>query len=175
MKNISLFTALYSICMRRIGRDLAVVRISSPRMNNQQRHFSQRMNDHFGLCTHWYWCCLETLMQLDAIIDDVTGWQSQWRHRLWRRVAYEAESCVCLAVHAHSTLACITGALWARRYKRGILSEARDEGRRKNKAPVKSPLFSLFPPPTPTNIEWHAVMLKGPMLPFWLPETPTAA
>ena len=119
------------------------------------------MNEHFGLCTHWYWCCLETLMQLDATIDDVTGWQSQWRHRLWRQVAYKAKSCFCLAVHAHSTLTCITGALWARRCKRGILREARNEGRRKNKAPVKSPLFWLFRPPTPTNIDWRRWCYKG--------------
>ena len=92
-------------------------------------------------------------MQLDATIDDVSSWQSQRRHRLWRRVAYKAESCFCLAVHAYSTLACIRGALWARRCKRGILLEARDEGKRKNKAPVKSPLFWLFRPPTPTNRE----------------------
>ena len=92
-------------------------------------------------------------MQLDATIDGVSSWQSQWRHRLWRRVAYKAESCFCLAVHAHSTLSCITGALWTRRCKRGILLEARDKGKRKNKAPVKSPLFWLFRPPTPTNRE----------------------
>ena len=113
------------------------------------------MNEHSGLCTHWWWCSLKTLMQLDATIDDVTGWQSHWRHRLWRRVTYKAKSCFCLAVYAHSTLACITGALRARRCKRGILHEARDEGRRKNKAPVKSPLLWLFRPPTLTNIDWR--------------------
>ena len=59
------------------------------------KHFSKRMNEHFGLCSQWKSRCLETLMQLDATIDDVTAtanqiyhisaWQSQWRHRLWRR------------------------------------------------------------------------------------------
>ena len=53
------------------------------------------MNEHFGLCSQWKSRCLETLMQLDATIDDVTAtatqichisaWQSRWRHRLWRR------------------------------------------------------------------------------------------
>ena len=64
-------------------------------------------------------------------------------------------------VSAHSTLACIIGALWARWCKRGILHEARDEGRRKNRAPVKSPLFWLFRPPTPTNIDWRRWCQKG--------------
>ena len=47
-----------------------------------------------------------------------------------------------------STVACITGALWAKRGKRGICAkcETRDEGRRKNKAPVAGPLFWLFCP-----------------------------
>ena len=59
------------------------------------KHFSQRMNEHFGLCSQWKSRCLETLMQLEATIDDVTAtanqiyhispWHSQWRHRLWRR------------------------------------------------------------------------------------------
>ena len=45
------------------------------------------MNEYFRLCSQWKSCCLETLMQLDATIDDVTatakqiydisGWQSQ--------------------------------------------------------------------------------------------------
>ena len=53
------------------------------------------MNEHFGLCSQWKSRCLGTLMQLDATIDDLTAtanqiyhisaWQSQWRHRLWRR------------------------------------------------------------------------------------------
>ena len=103
------------------------------------------MNEHFRLC----------MTQLDATIDDAHGWQWQWCHRLWRRVAYKAKSCFCLAVLAHCTLAYISGALWARRYKRGILREARDKRRRKNKAPVKSPLFWLFRPPTPTNSDWR--------------------
>ena len=59
------------------------------------KHFSKRMNEHFGLCSQWKSRCPETLMQLDAKIDDATAttnqiyhisaWQSQWRHRLWRR------------------------------------------------------------------------------------------
>ena len=47
-------------------------------------------------------------------------------------------------------LPCITGALWAKRNEHGILREARDEGRRRNKAPVTSPLFWLFRP-----IKWR--------------------
>ena len=53
------------------------------------------MNEHFGLFSQWKSRCLETLMQLDATIDDVTAtanqiyhisaWQSQCRHRLLRR------------------------------------------------------------------------------------------
>ena len=48
-----------------------------------------------------------------------------------------------------------TGTLWAKRGKRGILLEAREEGRRKNKALVTSPLLWLFRSPTPTNIDWR--------------------
>ena len=46
---------------------------SSKHFVTQDEYFSQRMNEHFGLCTHWQCCCLETLMELDATIDDVTG------------------------------------------------------------------------------------------------------
>ena len=60
-------------------------------------------------------------------------------------------------------VACITGALCAKRGKRGILREARDNGRRKKLSACAlqdrsswhqsgSPLFRLFRPPTPTNI-----------------------
>ena len=65
----SLFTALYIICMTRIGRD-------SP----NSKHFSKRMNEHFGLCSQWKSRCLETLMQLDATIDDVTATANQIYH-----------------------------------------------------------------------------------------------
>ena len=80
----SFFTALYIICMRRFRSWFT-----------NSKHFPKRMNEHFGLCSQWKSRCLETLMQLDATIDDVTAtadqiyhisaWQSQWRHRLWRR------------------------------------------------------------------------------------------
>ena len=80
----SFFTALYIICMRRFLSWFT-----------NSKHFPKRMNEHFGLCSQWKSRCLETLMQLDATIDDVTAtadqiyhisaWQSQWRHRLWRR------------------------------------------------------------------------------------------
>ena len=51
--------------------------------------------------------------------------------------------------------ACMAGALWAKQGERGILPETRDKGRRKNKAAVTSPLFWLFRPPTPKNIDWR--------------------
>ena len=51
--------------------------------------------------------------------------------------------------------ACMAGALWAKQGERGILPETRDEGRRKNKAAVTSPLFWLFRPPTHTSIDWR--------------------
>ena len=64
------FTALYIICMRRIGRDSPTVNI-----------FLKRMNEHFGLCSQWKSRCLETLRQLDATIDDVTATANQIYHR----------------------------------------------------------------------------------------------
>ena len=38
------------------------------------------MNEHFGLCSLWKSRCLETLMQLDATIDDVTATANQIYH-----------------------------------------------------------------------------------------------
>ena len=38
------------------------------------------MNEHFGLCSQWKSRCLETLMQLEATIDDVTATANQIYH-----------------------------------------------------------------------------------------------
>ena len=46
---------------------------------------------------------------------------------------------------ADQRLACITGALWAKRGERGIVSEARDEGRGKIKCWYQS-IFLALPP-----------------------------
>ena len=120
------------------------------------------MNKHFRLCTHWYWCWWkawrnstpQSMTPLVGSRSDVIDCGVELHIKL-------NKSCFCLAVLAHSTLAYISGALWARRYKRGILREARDKGRRKNKAPVKIPLIWLFRPPTPTHIDWRRWCYKG--------------
>ena len=52
-------------------------------------------------------------------------------------------------------LVCITGALWAKQGERGILHKVRDEGKRKNKAPVTNRLFWLLHSPMPTDIDWQ--------------------
>ena len=54
---------------------------------------SQRVNERVGLCTQWKLCCLETLMQLDATIDDVTTTTNQI-------YTYKASSCFRLAVRS---------------------------------------------------------------------------
>ena len=51
-------------------------------------------------------------------------------------------------------IACIIGVLWANRGKCGILCIVQDEGEENIIAPVTSPLFWLFHPPTRTNIDW---------------------
>ena len=50
----------------------------------------QRVNERVGLCTQWKLCCLETLMQLDATINDVTTTTNQI-------YTYKASSCFRLA------------------------------------------------------------------------------
>ena len=57
----NLFTALYIIWMTRIGSD-------SPKVNIFQKGWT-----NIGLCSQWKSRCLETLMQLNATIDDVTA------------------------------------------------------------------------------------------------------
>jgi len=54
---------------------------------------SQRVNEHVGLCTQWKLCCLKTLMQLDATINDVTTTTNQI-------YTYKASSCFSLAVRS---------------------------------------------------------------------------
>ena len=85
----SLFTALYIISMTRI--------------------ISKRMNEHFGLCSQWKSRCLESLMQLDTTIDDVTATGNKIYNisaiavtssTVASRVAYESESCFCRAVRS---------------------------------------------------------------------------
>ena len=73
---------------------------------------------------------------------------------------YSAERRIIFNSLLSVSLACITGALWAKRDERGILREVGDEGRRKkNKGPVTevitSPLFWLFCQHTPTNFDWR--------------------
>ena len=59
----------------------------------------------------------------------------------------------------HYYIACIIGVLWANRGKCGILCKAQNEGKvqdeEKIMVPVTSPLFWLFHPPMPTNIDWR--------------------
>ena len=107
LKNISIFTALYSICMRRIGRDLPAVNISSPRMNIFHRGWTNILAFALtGSGVAWKPWCNSTPQSMTSLVgsrSDVID--------LWRRVAYKGKSCFCLAVHAHSTLTCMTGAL----------------------------------------------------------------
>ena len=85
----SLFTALYIISMTRI--------------------ISKRMNEPFGFCSQWKSRCLESLMQLDTTIDDVTATGNKIYNisaiavtssTVASRVAYESESCFCGAVRS---------------------------------------------------------------------------
>ena len=53
------------------------------------------------------------------------------------------------------SIACMTGALWAKRGERDISRDtSARRGEEKNKAPVRSPLFLLFRTLTPTNINY---------------------
>ena len=59
----------------------------------------------------------------------------------------------------HYYIACIIGVLWANRGKCSILCKAQNERKVQDEekivVPVISPLFWLFHPPMPTNIDWR--------------------
>ena len=61
------------------------------------KHFSKKMNGHFGLCSQWKSRCLETLMQLDIYL---LGSRSEVIDCGVASFAYESESCFCRAVRS---------------------------------------------------------------------------